>query len=398
MTALLKQTTALTKISRLKKRLRIIQGGTSASKTFSILAYLIHVAQTNPNILISVVSESMPHLRLGAIRDFTFIMKAQRYWTEENWSRQFNTYTFANGATIEFFSSDSDKAHGPRRDVLFLNECNNVSYEIYTQLETRTRRLVILDFNPTSEFWVHTEVMPNNPHDFLKLTYKDNEALEPAIVRSIESRRSNPRYWQVYGLGEIGVLDGLVYENWEPIPDIPEGAELVRHTVDFGFTNDPAAVTDIYRWNGGFILKEVLYATGQKNRTIANAIRVSEGLKPVDEAGHYEGRTTVLTVADSAEPKSIADLNDCGVRTVGAIKGPDSLDYGIQTMQDQKLYITDDSTNIKKEARNYSWRTDPKTGKSLNVPIDDWNHALDGSRYGITDILGHKKQSNVWVI
>lgn len=390
MAALLQQTTALTKISSLKRRLRIIQGGTSASKTFSILAYLIHIAQTNPDILISVVSESMPHLRLGAIRDFTFIMKAQRYWDQSSWSIVFNTYTFSNGATIEFFSSDSDKAHGPRRDVLFLNECNNVSYDIYTQLETRTRKLVILDYNPTSEFWVHTEVISHNPHDFLKLTYKDNEALEPAIVRSIESRRHNKNYWQVYGLGEIGILEGVIYDNWEQIDDVPAAAQLVRHGLDFGFTNDPAALIDIYKYEGGFVLDERLYLSGQKNRALAAAIREIEGLDPIKPDNTYVGHTKTLTIADSSEPKSIEEIKDYGVKIIGALKGPDSIDYGIQLLQDQKLYVTAGSINLIKELRNYTWKTDKKTGKSLNVPIDDWNHALDAARYAISDLLGNK--------
>lgn len=392
MAALLQQTTALTKISSLRRRLRVIQGGTSASKTFSILAYLVHVAQTNPNFVISVVSESLPHLKLGAIRDFKFIMKAQRYWSEASWSKGEFIYTFDNGTIIEFFSSDSDKAHGPRRDVLFLNECNNVTYEIYTQLETRTRKLVILDYNPTSEFWVHTEVMPHNPHDFIKLTYKDNEALESSIVRSIESRKHNKNYWQVYGLGEIGVLEGVIYSNWEQIPDVPPEAELLRHTLDFGFTNDPSAITDIYKWNGGFILDEQLYLTGQKNRPLANALRAAEGLDAVNQDGTYVDRTKVLTVADSSEPKSIDEIKDWGVLITGALKGPDSIDFGIQLMQDQKLYVTSRSINLIKELRNYTWKVDKRTGKSMNVPIDDWNHALDGVRYGISDILANKKK------
>src|SRR4051795_845091 len=233
MPGLLKQTTALTKISSLRRRLRIIQGGTSASKTFSIMAYLIHTAQTNDNLIISVVSESAPHLRLGAMRDFTLIMKAQQYWSADAWNATYSTYTFPSGSIIEFFSSDSDKAHGPRRDILFLNECNNVSYDIYTQLETRTRRVVILDYNPVSLFWVHEEVMPHNPHDYLQLTYKDNETMEPAIVRSIESRKHNANYWRVYGLGEVGVLEGLIYDNWEIVEGVPSEAQLLRHCLDF---------------------------------------------------------------------------------------------------------------------------------------------------------------------
>lgn len=391
MAALLQQTTALTKISSLRRRLRIIQGGTSASKTFSVMAYLIHTAQSNPNLVISVVSESIPHLRLGAMRDFTTIMKWHQYWKESSWNGTFSTYTFPNGTIIEFFSSDSDKAHGPRRDILFLNECNNVSYEVYTQLETRTRKVVILDFNPVQEFWVHSEVMPYNAHDFLKLTYKDNEALEPAIVRSIESRKHNENYWRVYGLGEIGVLEGVVYENWEQIDGVPADAQLIRHTLDFGFTNDPSAIVDIHRWNGGFILDEKLYLTGQKNRPLANAIRGIEGLEPVQPDNTFTGRTKTLTIADSSEPKSIAEIKDYGVLITGAVKGPDSLDHGVQLMQDQKLYVTASSVNLIKELRNYTWRVDRRTGKSLNVPIDEWNHALDAARYGISDVLGGKK-------
>lgn len=392
MAALLKQTTALTKISNLRRRLRIIQGGTSASKTFSVMAYLIHVAQGNQNLIISVVSESIPHLRLGAMRDFTTIMKWHRYWNESAWNSTFSTYTFPSGTIIEFFSSDSDKAHGPRRDILFLNECNNVSYEVYTQLETRTRKIVILDFNPVQEFWVHTEVMPHNAHDFLKLTYKDNEALEPAIVRSIESRMHNENYWRVYGLGEIGVLEGVVYEKWEQLDALPTEAELLRHTLDFGFTNDPSAIVDLYKYNGGFLLDEKLYLTGQKNKPLANAIRKLEGLAPVQPDNTFVGRTRTLTIADSSEPKSIEEIKEYGVKIEGAVKGPDSVDFGIQLVQDQQLYVTASSVNLIKELRNYTWRVDKKTGKSMNVPIDDWNHALDAARYGIMDVLGNKKK------
>ncbi|QHC66839.1 hypothetical protein GSU68_09890 [Rathayibacter sp. VKM Ac-2759] len=214
---------------------------------------------------------------------------------------------------LEFFSVDSSKAHGPRRDVLFLNECNNVTYEVYTQLETRTRKLVVLDYNPTSEFWVHTEVEPHNPHDFLKLTYRDNEALEPAIVRSVESRMHDANYWRVYGLGEIGLPEGVIYENWEPVEAVPEGAQLFRHTLDFGFTNDPSALVDLYRYEGGFLLDEQLYLTDQKNKALANAIRTAGGLTPAAQDGAYIGRTHTLTIADSSEPKSIAEIRDYGV-------------------------------------------------------------------------------------
>ncbi|MEI4745891.1 PBSX family phage terminase large subunit [Rhodococcus erythropolis] len=375
MAALLRQTTALTKISSLRRRLRIIQGGTSASKTFSILAYLIHVAQSNPNFVISVVSESLPHLKLGAIRDFKNIMKWQKYWDEAAWSKGEFVYTFPNGTIIEFFSVDSSKAHGPRRDILFLNECNNVTYEIYTQLETRTRRVIILDFNPTSSFWVHEEVMPFNQHDFLKLTYMDNEALEPAIVKSIESRRHNKNYWRVYGLGEVGVLEGVVYPDWLQIDEIPVEARLARRGLDFGYTNHPTGLVDVYEWNDAFILDEQLYRTGMKNPQIATFI---QGLSEPD----------ALVVADSAEPKSIDDIADHGLTIVGAEKGADSIRNGIDTLQFQKVYMTRRSVNLIKEQRNYTWKTD-RTGKPLNVPVDLWNHLLDAARYAMVDLIGN---------
>lgn len=374
---LLKQTTALTKISQLSRRLRIIQGGTSASKTFSILAYLIHTAQSNENLLISVVSESLPHLKLGAIRDFKTIMKGQHYWVEDNWSKGEFLYTFASGSVIEFFSVDSSKAHGPRRDVLFLNECNNVSYEIYTQLETRTRKLVILDFNPVASFWVHEEVMPYVPHDFLKLTYKDNEALEPAIVRSIESRKHNANYWTVYGLGEVGVLEGQIFTNWVQVDEVPAEARLRRRGLDFGYTNHPSALVDVYEWNGGYVLDELLYRTGMKNGQIADLIK--------------EQPESALVVADSAEPKSIDDISDAGVPIIGAEKGADSIRNGIDTVQSVQVYVTRRSVNLIKEQRNYVWRKD-RAGKSLNEPIDLWNHGMDAARYALVDLIGKPAQ------
>lgn len=375
MAALLKQTTALTKISSLTRRLRICQGGTSASKTFSILAYLIHVSQSNPDLLTSVVSESLPHLKLGAIRDFKLIMKAQRYWDEESWSKGDFIYTFPNGSIIEFFSVDSSKAHGPRRDVLFLNECNNVSYEVFTQLETRTRKLVIVDFNPVASFWIHERVMPHMPHDFLKLTYKDNEALEPAIVRSIESRKNDPNYWKVYGLGEVGVLEGVIFADWQELDQLPEEARLRRRGLDFGYTNHPTGIVAVYEWNGGFVLDEECYKTGMRNRHIAGHIK---GLPEPD----------TLVVADSAEPKSIDDIEDEGVPIIGAEKGGDSVRNGIDTMLAQKIYVTKRSIKLIKESRNYTWMKN-RQGENLNEPIDNWNHLMDAARYAITDLVGN---------
>lgn len=387
-------TTALRKIQALRKRLRICQGGARAGKTIAILMCLTDIAQTHAGLVISVVSESMPHLSRGAMRDFESILRSQQYWRDECWNKTSHTYTFPNGTIIEFFSADSpDKLRGPARDILFINECNNLPYEAYRQLAMRTRMIVYLDFNPVAEFYVHTDLMRRTDADFVKLTYKDNEALPKTIVREIELLRGNANLWRVYGLGEIGISEGQVYADWivDELDAPPAEAELKRHTLDFGYTNDPSAIVNIYAWNGGYVLDEVLYEPGMKNRPLANTIRRDEGFEPVQQDGTYVGRTAIRTVADSSEPKSIDEIDDCGVYIVGAVKGPDSIRFGIDTVQLQKIWVTKRSINIIKEYRNYTWKQDRRTEKWLNDPIDAFNHAMDAVRYGITDLVSGKE-------
>ena len=373
------QTTALRKISGLTKRLRVIQGGTSASKTFSILAHLIHTAQSNPDLVISVVSESLPHLKLGAIRDFKNIMRMQKYWDENAWSKGEFVYTFENGSIIEFFSVDNaGKAHGPRRDILFVNEANNVPWPIYRQLAGRTRRLIIIDFNLVSAFWAHERLMPHRAHDFLKLTYRDNEALEASLVREIEENAAiDENYRQVYAEGEIGRNEGQIMTNWIHIPEIPDEARLMRRGLDFGYSNHPSAIIDIYEWNGGYIWDEVLYEKGYDNPTLARHI--------------LEQDEQVLVVADSAEPKSIDKIAAEGVMIIGAEKGADSIRNGIQKVKRVQVYVTERSTNLIKEERNYLWKLD-KNGEPLNVPRDLFNHGMDARRYAMDDLIENKPQ------
>ncbi|MFJ6416485.1 PBSX family phage terminase large subunit [Paeniglutamicibacter sp. NPDC091659] len=376
MAALLQQTTALKKISSLRRRLRIIQGGTSASKTFSIMAYLIHVSQSNNDLVISVVSESFPHLRLGAMRDFKTIMKMQKYWDNACWSSTLNTYTFPSGTVIEFFSvEDAGKAHGPRRDILFVNECNNVSFPIYRQLAGRTRKIILLDFNPVSSFWVHEKLIPHRVHEFLKLTYRDNEALESAIVREIEANAAiDENYRRVYADGEVGRNEGQIMKNWIHIDSVPPEARLMRRGLDFGYTNDPTAIIDIYEWNGGYIWDEICYEKGMSNKDIADLILSQD--------------EQVLVVGDSSEPKSIDEIESHGVMIVGAVKGADSVRNGLQTVTTKQVYVTKRSTKLIKEERNYIWKLD-KNGEPLNVPRDLFNHAMDAGRYAMTDLIGN---------
>ena len=208
------ETTAQKKISKLKKRLRIVQGGTSSSKTFTILPLLIQYAIQKPNSEISVVAESVPHLRRGAVKDFLKIMDWTGNFNHNNFNKSNLIYKFSNGSYIEFFSADMpDKLRGARRDVLFINECNNVSFESYQQLSIRTKNFIYLDYNPTNEFWVHTELKDEPDTDFLILTYKDNEALDKRIVKEIEKNRLKgltssywANWWNVYGLDRKSVV------------------------------------------------------------------------------------------------------------------------------------------------------------------------------------------------
>lgn len=364
-------TTATRKVFGLKKRIRAVAGGTSASKTISILVWLIDYCQVKQSRakLCSVVGESHPHLEKGPILDFQSIMKDRGYWDESRWNQTKHTYTFETGNKLEFYSVDTyGKAHGPRRDVLFINEANYLDYSIVDQLITRTREIVWMDWNPSEEFYFYTEMMGKREDiDFITLTYKDNEALDAISVAEIESHRDNKQWWQVYGLGQFGEIETRIYKGWQIIESIPFEAKLERRGLDFGFTNDPAALIDVYRHNGGYILDEQLYQKGMSNKSLADLITNL----PSPQA---------LVVADSSEPKSIDEIKSYGINIIPAVKGPGSVNQGIQFVQDQRISITQRSVNLIKEYRNYVWITDP-SGKILNVPIKFNNHAMDALRY-----------------
>jgi len=278
---MLTKTTAQKKIAQLRKRVRIIQGGTSSSKTFTILIFLIQYAIDNPNSEISVVSESIPHIKRGALKDFIKIMRWIGNFNESNFNQSNLTYRFTKGSYIEFFSADQpDKLRGARRDILFINECNNVNFESFQQLNIRTKKFIYLDFNPTSEFWVHKELKDEPDSDFLILTYKDNEALDNSIVQQIEKNRLKAEtsaywanWWRVYGLGEIGMLEGVIFSNWKQIDVLPKEAKLIGIGLDFGYTNDPTSAIEIYNYNGTRILNELVYQTGMLNSDITSKTR-----------------------------------------------------------------------------------------------------------------------------
>jgi phage terminase large subunit len=371
-------TTALQKLSKLNKRVKIVQGGTSAGKTFNILPILYSKAVSNPGIVISVVSESIPHLRRGAIKDFLSILISTGRFHQNKWNKSLLQYTLSNGSYIEFFSADQpDRLRGARRDILYVNECNNIPFEAYNQLAIRTSKEVWVDYNPTHEFYAHTELKDDKDADFIILTYKDNEALDDSIVRELEKIRDKAKtskywdnWWRVYGKGEIGILEGVIFNNYKLIDNIPNQAKLIGYGLDFGYTNDPTALIEVYEYNNKRILNERLYRTGMVNNEISKYLNSS-----------------TICYADSAEPKSIEEIRRTGKMIKGVTKGRDSILFGIQVMQTQDYLVTKESTNLIKELRNYSWDKD-KQGKVLNKPMDAYNHAIDAVRYHEMETIG----------
>lgn len=364
-----------------KKRYIINQGGTSSSKTYSILQLLILIAIKNEGLMISVVAESLPHLKRGALRDFINILEHEGVYSESSHNKSSNRFKVGT-STIEFFSVDaSKKLRGARRDILFMNECNNIDKKAFDELTVRTKLCTFLDFNPVEEFWAHKFMDERSPEDyeFIKSTYKDNEHLDQNIIHEIEARRfTDPAWYKVFGEGEIGVLEGVVFTNWDIVDEMPQTPKQLGG-LDFGYTNDPTAIIHVAYSNGEIWLDEKMFQTHLTNSMIAKFIMADDSIK------------SLITVCDSAEPKSIDELKLAGVRAIAADKGPDSVRNGIDLMKQYKIHITKRSVSLIKEFRNYRWKQD-RDGKSLNVPIDIWNHGIDASRYPITYMLGSQSK------
>jgi len=296
-------------------------------------------------------------------------MQEHHYWKDSLWNATDSVYTFETGSKIEFFSSDNgDKLRGARRDRLFINECNNVTFDAFEQLEVRTKDFIFLDWNPTSEFWVYTDVIGvRSDVEHIIITYKDNEALSKEIVDSIEQRKERKGWWLVYGLGQLGEVEGKIYKDWAIIDEIPHEARLERYGLDYGYTNDPTAIVAIYKYNDGYILDEITYQKGLSNKQIADILL---------------NQPPALVIPDSAEPKSNDELVSYGINLLPANKGQGSVLQGIQYVQHQRISMTKRSVNIIKEYRNYLWKTD-KNGKILNEPEHQFSHSMDSVRYAL---------------
>jgi phage terminase large subunit len=364
-----------------KYRIIANKGGTRSTKTWSLLQLMLIIATTQ-KALVSIVSESMPHLRKGAIRDMERILEGARLVEGKHYlrNRTENTITFNNGGKIEFFSVDSyTKVHGAQRDYLFINECNNIEWEIYRQLAIRTSRVIFLDWNPRSAFWWDERLEGRADSILIKSTYLDNPFLSASQVAEIESNKGDENWWRVYGLGENGSTEGLVYNRWRIVQSMPANYKMRLYCIDFGFTNDPTAILRVTLSGGELWVEELAYQTGMLNKDIASTL-LNAGASRTDNI-----------VADSAEPKSIAEINAItGLNVKPTAKGQGSIVAGISAVQAYQLNVMSDALGTIEELRNYSWRKDVN-GNYLNVPIDKYNHALDALRYGVTTYLGTRR-------
>lgn len=360
---------------------KVIQGGMSAGKTYAIITLLIGYAESYPDSVITVVGLSYGHLKGGAIRDFKNIMKEQNRWDDFAWRVNDSEYHFGNGSVIEFRSIDKMSARGPRRDVLFVNEANGISFEVFDQLAGRTRDFVIVDFNPSAKFWAHERLVEGSESDttYIIVTFTDNEALSTRERANILSRKPKKgeepsNWWIVYGLGQIGTVEGNVYSGWQygEDVDIESQGRLVRYGLDFGFSNDETAMVAVYEMPDGKLgLVEKLYCKGMLGSQYGERFR-RIGIQP-----------DVLIVADSARPEIIAEIRKDGFRCIGADKNAGSVLRGIDRVaQRQILYVGE---NLKREYLSYAWRK-KRSGEIIDEPEDGNDHLMDALRYAIDDL------------
>ena len=384
------RTKALNKLLELKNRVRIVRGGTSAGKTICILLILIDYAIRNKGEVISVVSGTVPALRRGAYKDMIHILKSINRYNESQHNKSLMRYNFTNGSYIEMFSTDdSSKLRGSRRDILFVNEANTISgFDAYQEMAIRTNKHIYLDYNPSSLFWVDKQLVGEPDTDFITLTYRDNESLPKAIVKELLKAREKAKtstFWtswcKVYLDGEVGSLEGVCIPDWKEIDNIPQEARLLAHGVDFGYT-DPTVVISLYKLNDAYIADEVFYKSNTVLRDLSLFLRqnnIKENL-----------------IADSAEPKSIETLRRDGHNIYPCTKGRDSVNFGINLINQNEIYITSRSKNLKRELQGYIWAKD-KEGNTLNKPSGEHPDCIDSLRYVLTDQLENPNKGQYYI-
>lgn len=351
------------------------KGGTRSGKTWGVLQLLHLLALNNPSpLVISCVAATLPMVKRGMVRDFRLMLANEGQWDENAYNKSEGCYQYSNGTIIEFFGVDNaSKVHGSARDILFVNEAQGIPREIFRQLDIRTRKKVIIDFNPVRKFWGETEFVGDR-YVTVHSTYKDNPYLSKEQVGAIEKNMNDANWWRVYGEGLTGGVEGNVYPEYEVIEDMPETFTGRCLGLDFGFVNDPTAIVDI-RFQGWDLYVDLLcYETGLLNASIADYL-TSNMLH------------RLITVCDNAEQKSIVELQQRRIKAIPCVKGRGSVAGGIAQVKQFKLHITKRSVKLLDELDNYKWIKDEATDTYTNEAIDAWNHALDAMRYGVDYLI-----------
>ena len=357
------------------KKIIIEQGGTRSGKTYNIILWIIfeYCARNNDKV-VTICRKSFPSLRATVLRDFMSILQSNNLYSEKYHNKSNSEY-YLFGNLVEFISLDQpQKIRGRKRDLLFINEGNELFFEDWQQLVFRTQERIVLDFNPSDEYhWIYDKVITREDCDFFKTTYLDNPFVEDSIIQEIERLRdTDEQYWQIYGLGERAASRSTVFKYYE-VNTIPQEAELIAYGMDFGYTNDPTTFVSVYTQGLNLYIKEHLYKTQMTTQDINVFLKEEQLLnKPI--------------YADSAEPRLINELRKMGHNIAPSIKGRDSVNAGIDLLKRYKINVLSSSTNAISEFRNYKWRED-KAGMLINTPEDKHNHIIDSCRYATYSIL-----------
>jgi len=357
------------------KKIVVEQGGTRSGKTYNILLFIIfHYCTHNKNKIVTICRKTFPSLRATVLRDFLQILKHFEIYRDEFHNKSSSEYHLF-GNLVEFTSLDqSQKIRGRKRDLLFINEGNELYWEDWQQLIFRTQERIILDFNPSDEYhWIYDNVITREDCAFYKTTYLDNPFLEDVIKEEIERlKETDDQYWQIYGLGERASSINTIF-NYTEVKQIPDEAKLISYGMDFGYSNDPTTLVSVYVIEHSLFIKEHLYRTQMTTYDINIFLKEQNLLSnPI--------------YADSAEPRLIAELRRMGHNIFPSLKGKDSVNAGIDLLKRYKLHITSDSNNAIQEFRNYKWKED-RSGKLINVPEDKNNHIIDPCRYATYSLL-----------
>lgn len=369
-------------------------GGTRSGKTFANLQAIFELAiQDETPTLTSVVSETFPHLKRGAIRDFPDAIGA--YFDPRRWNKSESTYELPNGSKIEFFSADApSKVHGPARDRLFLNEAQNIPYETARQLFVRTKGLIIIDYNPVRSFWADQFLEGRDSCIRVHSTYGDNDQLTAAQIAEIEANRGDANWWRVYGEGKVGTLEGLIFPDFEQVDALPDADGFAEcYGLDYGFTNDPSVLVHVLLDNDRkeLWLDECFYERGLVNAPIPGSDRASL-VQRLEENGVPKRGVPVF--GDSAEPKTNDELAAYGWNVRPSYKATRKAEQ-LQRLRGYRLHVTKRSVNLIRELRGYTWQKD-RDGNSLNEPIAVNDHAMDAFRYGAFTWLTEYAQQGVY--